>query len=144
MEVPQNTQHSQLINSLYGTKIASNSKSSVSDFNTSIHSSEAKSDKKEVAKADEVRITEKAIEAASARKEKSEQDLQKVVENLQAFLQSIDTNLAFKLDEESGKYVVTVYESETGKVIRQIPEQEVLDLYKSLSENSFGLNREKV
>lgn len=45
---------------------------------------------------------------------------------LNEFAKEIQTNLSFSVDEGSGRSVITVIDSETGDVIRQLPAKEVL------------------
>lgn len=45
---------------------------------------------------------------------------------LNKFAEKIQTNLSFSVDEGSGRSVITVTDTQTGDVIRQIPAKEVL------------------
>jgi len=45
---------------------------------------------------------------------------------LNEFAKEIQTNLSFSVDEGSGRSVITVIDSETGDVIRQLPAKEIL------------------
>ena len=59
------------------------------------------------------------------------QDLESVevaAREVEAFLQVQNRNLAFSVDEETNRSVVTVKDSASGDVIRQIPSDEVLRL----------------
>ncbi len=49
------------------------------------------------------------------------------------FVTSINKGLAFRVDEESGREVVTIYEAKTGDIIRQIPEEEMLEVLRRLA-----------
>ena len=53
--------------------------------------------------------------------------LDEVVAVLNDFVQQIQRDLNFTVDEDSGRTVVKVLDTETKEVIRQIPSQEVLD-----------------
>ena len=53
--------------------------------------------------------------------------LDEVVAVLNDFVQQIQRDLNFSVDEDSGRTVVKVLDTETKEVIRQIPSQEVLD-----------------
>ncbi|MNG18736.1 flagellar protein FlaG [compost metagenome] len=67
----------------------------------------------------------------------SEQDkLKTAVQEIEQFVQSVKRNLEFSIDEPSGKVVVKVIASDSGEVIRQIPNEEVLKLANSLSDAS--------
>lgn len=56
------------------------------------------------------------------------------VTSIQSFVQSIRRDLAFSLDDSSGKVVVKVTDSASGEVIRQMPSEEALRLAESLEE----------
>ena len=45
---------------------------------------------------------------------------------LNEFAEKIQTNLNFSVDESSGRSIITVTDTQTGDVIRQIPAKEVL------------------
>ncbi|KAB0506219.1 MULTISPECIES: flagellar protein FlaG [Pseudomonas] len=69
--------------------------------------------------------------------EQSEQDkLKMAVQEIEKFVQSVKRNLEFSIDEPSGKVVVKVIASESGEVVRQIPNEEVLKLANSLNDAS--------
>ncbi|WP_434356335.1 flagellar protein FlaG [Parasalinivibrio latis] len=70
--------------------------------------------------------------------------LEKMMEHLDEFVSSFNKGLAFKLDEDTGRSIITVYEKRSGQVIRQIPEEEVLELAKQLSGHASGLVTETV
>jgi flagellar protein FlaG len=54
--------------------------------------------------------------------------LENAVQEVESFLQTQNRNLAFSIDDETKRSVVTVKDSESGDVIRQIPSEEVLAL----------------
>ena len=60
--------------------------------------------------------------------------VRKAANELNKFAGQIQTNLKFSVDEPSGKSVITVTDSETGEVIRQIPAKEVLAVANLLRE----------
>ncbi|SIN75393.1 flagellar protein FlaG [Salinivibrio sp. ES.052] len=70
--------------------------------------------------------------------------LERLVERLDEFMSDFNKGLAFRLDEDTGRSIVTVYEMNSGDIIRQIPEQEMLELAKQLSQHARGLVREQV
>jgi flagellar protein FlaG len=69
--------------------------------------------------------------------------LKMAVQEIEKFVQSVKRNLAFSIDEPSGKVVVKVIASDSGEVIRQIPNEEVLKLANSLNGASSLLFRAK-
>ncbi len=56
----------------------------------------------------------------------SRQRLDGAVQNLKSFVQNIQRELNFSIDEGSGLTVVKIIDSRTDEVIRQIPAEEVL------------------
>lgn len=70
--------------------------------------------------------------AAAAQREPSTAELKKAVKQLETFMQSMNRYLEFRIDQDSGRTVVTVKDTTTGDVIRQIPSEEVLRLAQNL------------
>ena len=60
--------------------------------------------------------------------EDNQASLENAVQEAESFLQTQNRNLAFSIDDETKRSVVTVKDSESGDVIRQIPSEEVLAL----------------
>ncbi|MFZ6046321.1 flagellar protein FlaG [Pseudomonas sp. CR3202] len=63
-----------------------------------------------------------------------EKPVEAALSNIQDFVQHIQRNLSFALDESSGRVVVKVTDTQSGELIRQIPSEDVLKLAESLSE----------
>ena len=61
-------------------------------------------------------------------REEQAPELDGAVQEIQSFLQTQNRNLAFSVDESTNRSVVTVKDSTSGDVIRQIPSDEVLRL----------------
>ncbi|WP_177523007.1 flagellar protein FlaG [Pseudomonas sp. v388] len=55
-------------------------------------------------------------------------------EDIQKFFHSVKRNLEFSIDEASGKVIVKVIASDSGEIVRQIPNAEILKLAESLSD----------
>lgn len=64
----------------------------------------------------------------SIREEQFQGDIEVAAREVEAFLQVQNRNLAFTVDDKTNRSVVTVKDSESGDVIRQIPSEEVLRL----------------
>jgi flagellar protein FlaG len=58
----------------------------------------------------------------------SEQEVQQAVEDINDHFQSMGRDLSFSVDKDSGRTIITVIDSETQEVVRQIPPEEVLNL----------------
>lgn len=69
-------------------------------------------------------------EQAKVTKEK----LDKVVSELKEFVQTMQRDLNFHVDDATGRVVIRVVETSTNKVVRQIPEEEILSLARRLEE----------
>lgn len=57
-------------------------------------------------------------------------------QQIDSYLRSVNRMLEFRIDAETGVTVITVRETATGEVIRQIPGEEVLRLARHLQEGS--------
>ena len=58
---------------------------------------------------------------------------------IDSYLKSVGRNLDIHVDRDTGKTIVTVRDSETGDVIRQIPNEETLRLARSLGESGAAI-----
>lgn len=61
-------------------------------------------------------------------------DLDEVVKSVADFVQNIAREINFSVNENSGEYIVTVTDRGTGEVIRQIPQEEMLQISEHLAE----------
>lgn len=67
-------------------------------------------------------------DADNSKREGQDREIELAAQEVEAFLQVQNRNLAFSVDESTQRSVVTVKDSESGDVIRQIPSDEVLRL----------------
>jgi len=67
--------------------------------------------------------------------EVSAERVEEAVANLNEYVQSVQRDLQFRLDDNSGKTVITVYDSSTEEVVRQIPDDVVLRLARDLQQD---------
>ncbi|MHB9797238.1 flagellar protein FlaG [Pseudomonas sp. MT3] len=77
--------------------------------------------------------TEAQQDAASSAQDQRGQ-LDTAVANIQSYAQSVTRNLNFSIDDSTGDVVVKVIDGESGKVVRQIPSEEVLKLAAQLDD----------
>lgn len=101
----------------------------------------------ETVKKNDVNLTvEAAVKMAQARQELNREEKLRMVEKMNEFISSINKGLSFRVDEESGRDVVTIYEAKTGDIIRQIPDEDMLDVFRRLAAQatSSGLLVDKV
>jgi len=71
-------------------------------------------------------------------KEVSEEKVREVVEQLNSHAQAVNRDLHFSVDDDSGRTVIKVINSETAELVRQIPSEEVLRLSKTIQETIEG------
>ncbi|GIU07359.1 flagellar protein FlaG [Shewanella glacialipiscicola] len=76
--------------------------------------------------------------------EATSDELQKAIDDISSNMEMMQKGLAFKIDEESGVQVVKVVDIKTGDLIRQIPNQEALDIARKLSEITGVLMKTEV
>ncbi|WP_225918015.1 flagellar protein FlaG [Neiella holothuriorum] len=74
------------------------------------------------------------VEQQAKSEEIKPDQLEIVVQQLQEFVQTLNRDIAFSVDKESGIDVIKVTNQETGELVRQIPSEEVLLLAARLSE----------
>lgn len=81
-----------------------------------------------------------AVEVAEVETQKvdvelSQQGLEKVVSQLNAYIQNTQRDVDFSVDNSTGRVVVRVIDSESEEVIRQIPSEEMLAISRHLLES---------
>lgn len=65
-------------------------------------------------------------------------DLAKAVQDLQAFVDKLGRDLSFRRDDSIDRSIITVRDSTTNQVVRQIPGEEVIAISRAIEE---GLNK---
>lgn len=73
---------------------------------------------------------------ADAKPAKSE--LRDAVDQINNFVQTVQRDLSFSMDEGSGHTIIKVIDSESGKLVRQIPSEEVIALATYLQDVNTG------
>lgn len=84
-------------------------------------------------------ITLNSLQAANKQKlegygEPKRETVQEAADKVNAFLEPVRRNLKFELHDKLDKYYVTVVDSETSEVIKEIPPKKFLDMYASMAE----------
>lgn len=64
----------------------------------------------------------------------NQQNLEEAISEVNEFVQTRNKQLSFSVDDDSGKQVVKVTDSDSGDIIRQIPTEEVLSLSRRIKE----------
>lgn len=85
--------------------------------------------------------TTQAVQAAdkSAAADLSTDQLEEMAGQMESFIGTFNRGLKFRVDDDSGRQVVTVIDNTSGDIIRQIPSEELLDVITRLAEASGGL-----
>ncbi|MFD1334152.1 flagellar protein FlaG [Oceanobacillus iheyensis] len=79
-----------------------------------------------------------------AEKIENKVDLEDAVDHMNELLKPIRRNLKFEMHEKLERYYVTVVDSETSEVIKEIPPKKMLDMYAELAEFMGFLIDEKI
>lgn len=79
-------------------------------------------------------IQQKAKKESEEKSELTKDDAKHIVKGINEFLQPQFTSIHFSLHEESDRYYVEVIDQKTQKVLREIPEKELLDVYAKMTE----------
>ncbi|NDV89851.1 flagellar biosynthesis protein FlaG [Alteromonas sp. 345S023] len=92
-----------------------------------------------------VNLVKELEESADSTTNSGSFELEEAVKKVESFLSSQNRDLSFTIDDETKRTIVTVKESSSGEVIRQIPSEEVLNLASRIRElqddvgNSVGV-----
>jgi flagellar protein FlaG len=62
----------------------------------------------------------------------NKEQLSKAVESINKTIQAVGQNIEFSVDDDSKQVIVKVIDQQTKQVLRQIPNEEVLEIAKSL------------
>jgi flagellar protein FlaG len=73
-----------------------------------------------------------AIKAAPAVPEFEPKDLDKAIADLQDYVDGLGRNLSFARDESIDRSVITVRDTQTNQVVRQIPSEEVVAISRQI------------
>lgn len=79
-----------------------------------------------------------------AEKNVNKVDLEVAVDQMNELLKPIRRNLKFEMHEKLERYYVTVVDSETSEIIKEIPPKKMLDMYAELAEFMGFLIDEKI
>ena len=69
-------------------------------------------------------------------KETATKEIEKAVTQINDYVQNLQRNLHFSVDEESGRTIIRVVDSATDELIRQIPSEKLLAVSQALEEFS--------
>ncbi|MCJ2377350.1 flagellar protein FlaG [Vibrio sp. ZSDZ34] len=148
MDIASYTSNIQPFATSNGTELANNKQQSVdskSPSSTDLHADNVVKHGEEARTMElsQEKTSELIKKIAKERHDLNEQERQKMVDKLDEFVSNLTKDLSFRVDEESGRSIVTVY-SNNGDIIRQIPDKELLDVLLRLERHSSGLIEERV
>ena len=121
---------------LGSAEIAPQARSASSSRTTEFEQNSVKTTTTESSQASQVSSTEASQQAAEEQQAPiAQQDVKQAVTSLNDYVQNIERDLEFSLDDDSGKMVVTVIDKETSEVVRQIPDEVALRLAQDLQQD---------
>lgn len=94
-----------------------------------------------VAKVPDIRIVEAGKDVAAAGGSLPQQEdstkaekVEEAVSQVNEYVQNLSRDLQFTVDQDSGRTIIKVLDSETHEIIRQIPPEELLQIANQLTE----------
>ncbi|MFA0086107.1 flagellar protein FlaG [Vibrio sp. 10N.261.51.F12] len=73
---------------------------------------------------------------AKERQDLNDVERERMVERLDEFLATMNTSLSIRRDEDSGRHIVTIFASDTGEIIRQVPDEDLLVVLERLEKHA--------
>lgn len=73
----------------------------------------------------------------------SAEQISEVIENLSDFAQGLERDLSFSVDDNTGQTVIIVKDRQTDEIVRQIPNEDLLQLAQNLQELQEKLENSK-
>lgn len=95
---------------------------------------EARKEVETVPQSEKAALEKENVQAQKAENEEDVQQVEAAVAQMQDYMQNMERNLNFQLDDESGLTVIRVYDAETEELIRQIPNEEAVSLAQKLKD----------
>lgn len=80
---------------------------------------------------------------AQAKPKQAPVNIEKVAQQMESFLKRVNRSLEFRVDDASGRVVCSVRDAETGDLIRQIPNEEVLRMAELAQDETIVLVNER-
>lgn len=108
-----------------------------------VYAHSGNSAKAETSAGDRQSLNDSALAKAKTPKPDAK-EVEQAVKSIQDFVDSVQRNLKFSIDESTGDVVVKVIAKASGELIRQIPSEEALKLAQSLNGDNIALLQDKV
>ena len=83
----------------------------------------------------EIRSAREANAAKNAEKDAPQEQVKQAVTKLNDYIQNVQRDLEFQMDDNSGKTVISVVDRNTNEVVRQIPDDVALRLAQELQQD---------
>lgn len=77
-------------------------------------------------------VLPKKVAGSSPTATEQTQEVEAAVRAVKEFIQPMASNLAFELDDDTGRTIVKITDASSGELIRQIPSEEMLEIAKAL------------
>lgn len=79
-------------------------------------------------------ISVNAQQQSAEEKQLPVEKAQQLTDSMNKFLESVNTQLRFKMHDELKEYYVTIVDSKTDEVVREIPSKKLMDIYAAMKE----------
>lgn len=106
--------------------------STMSDSQTASTSTAAPPNSIAQATATAAAVAQATSQQTQVSKEPPLAEVKQAAQQLETFMQSMNRYLEFRVDQDSGRTIVTVKDKTTGETVRQIPSEEILRLAQNL------------
>lgn len=83
----------------------------------------------------DIKAQSKSVQEQESSQQVSKAQVENAVTKLNDFVQTVQRNLQFNLDDTSGKTIITVVDKETSEVVRQIPDDVAIKLAQDLQQS---------
>lgn len=97
----------------------------------------------EAAAVNELRSTQRPEKAGNQAAEPDRETLLQAVEDVRKAIEPVAQNLLFSIDDDTGRTIVKIVDSQTDEVIRQMPSEEVLAISKAIDKLKGVLIQQK-
>ena len=115
--------------------MATQSITNVASLGRTVETRSSGSTEKVAAQRQTVAVEVAEVETRDVDVELSQEALEKVVSQLNSYIQNTQRDVDFSVDDSTGRVVVRVIDSESEEVIRQIPSEEMLAISRHLVES---------
>ena len=115
--------------------MATQSITNVAMLGRAVETRSSDSTEKVAAQRQTVAVEVAEVETQEVDMELSQEALEKVVSQLNAYIQNTQRDVDFSVDDSTGRVVVRVVDSVSDEVIRQIPSEEMLAISRHLVES---------